>query len=480
MENILRNKLTYHRRLFIGLVTYSLVLMGCFAVFQYHREREFKAEELNLQLQALNDRLLDELRVTDFGRIREISVPAMPSGLRVSVIDLKGNVRYDNTLDSLPGSNHLSRKEIADAVKTGEGFTLRRHSESTGETYFYSARRKGDYVVRTAVPYNVTLHQLLSADYGFLWFMMGITVIMCVIGYFTTRRVGQHVARLNRFAENAERGERIFDTEPFPHDELGEISNHIVRLYASLQQAISDRDREHKAAIYEEQEKSRIKRQLTNNINHEIKTPVAAIQVCLETLLAHPEMDGRKRQEFLERCLKANNRLKLLLADVSSLTRLEDGGESITREKVDLAEIVADVCDEFAVEARSKGFEIIDGIDYDSPMEGNAFLLASVFRNLIGNALAYSGGSRIELRQSVDAAGLTVIVADNGTGVPEEHLPRLFERFYRVDKGRSRQLGGTGLGLSIVKNAVLWHGGTVSVRNRKEGGLEIVIRFIKT
>lgn len=205
MENILRNKLTYHRRLFIGLVTYSLVLMGCFAVFQYHREREFKAEELNLQLQALNDRLLDELRVTDFGRIREISVPAMPSGLRVSVIDLKGNVRYDNTLDSLPGSNHLSRKEIADAVKTGEGFTLRRHSESTGETYFYSARRKGDYVVRTAVPYNVTLHQLLSADYGFLWFMMGITVIMCVIGYFTTRRVGQHVARLNRFAENAER-----------------------------------------------------------------------------------------------------------------------------------------------------------------------------------------------------------------------------------------------------------------------------------
>ena len=207
---------------------------------------------------------------------------------------------------------------------------------------------------------------------------------------------------------------------------------------------------------------------------------MAAIQVCLETLLAHPEMDGQKRQEFLERCLKANNRLKLLLADVSSLTRLEDGGESITRENVDLAEIVADVCDEFAVEARNKGFEIIDGIDYDSPMEGNAFLLASVFRNLIGNALAYSGGSRIELRQSVDDAGLTVTVADNGTGVPEEHLPRLFERFYRVDKGRSRQLGGTGLGLSIVKNAVLWHGGTVSVRNRKEGGLEIVIRFIKT
>lgn len=472
-------KLTYHRRLFIGLVSYSLVLVGCFAVFQYFRERDFKAEELNLQLQSVNDKILDELIEKDVSNIVNLNVKSEFSGLRISVIDSDGKVIYDNSLDSLPGSNHFDREEIAEALAGGEGYALRRHSVSTGQTYFYSARKKGDYIVRTAVPYSVSLHQLLAADYGFLWFLVGITSIMCVIGYFATRQIGILVSRLNRFAEKAERGERIFDTEPFPHDELGEISNNIVRLYARLQQAISDRDREHQAAMHEEQEKIRIKRQLTNNINHELKTPVASMKVCLETLMSHKNIADDKRDEFIERCYKANERLGCLLADVSSLTRLEDGSESILRENVNLAETVREICEEFAAEAYYKGIEIVNGIDYDGMLEGNTSLIASIFRNLIANGLAYSGGSRIELKQRADGGKITITVSDNGQGVPEQHLPRLFERFYRVDKGRSRRNGGTGLGLSIVKNAVLWHGGAISVRNGCTGGLVIEFTLMK-
>ena len=105
-------------------------------------------------------------------------------------------------------------------------------------------------------------------------------------------------------------------------------------------------------------------------------------------------------------------------------------------------------------------------------MTGNASLLASVFRNLIGNALAYSGGSRIDIRLlAEDDDTVALSVADDGCGVAEEHLPRLFERFYRVDKGRSRRAGGTGLGLSIVRNAVTWHDGDIAVENRRDGGL---------
>ncbi len=465
-------KPTYHRRLFVGLVAFSFLMLGCFAIFQYHREKQFKAEELNLRLQTVNSRIMDCLAGNG-----EVSVPAsvIPHDfpdLRISIINDSGAVISDNTLDSLPGTSHLDREEIAKAMKHGEGFSIRRHSQSTGGTYFYAAKRGNGYVVRSAVPYTVSLNQLLAADYVFLWFMLMVTIVMCIIGFFATRRVGRHVERLNQFAEMAERGERIFDTEPFPNDELGNISGNIVRLYARLQQAIADRDRQHRIALHEQQEKHRIKRQLTNNINHELKTPVASMQVCLETLIQHKNLPEEKRNEFIARCYAANERLRKLLADVSVITRMEDGGGTIERMPVNICEIASEICSEYDIMAKEKGVVISNGITYGQPITGNASLLESVFRNLIDNALAYSGANHIELKQKdTDNGYLSIVVADNGSGVAPEHLPHLFERFYRIDKGRSRQAGGTGLGLSIVRNAVAWHGGTITVENRREGGL---------
>lgn len=466
-----RNKPTYHRRLFSWLLAYSWLMVLCFAAFQYHRERRFKAEELNIRLQSLNESLLASIGQSD--TVSHLGPLPPIAGLRVSVIDLQGRVLYDNTLDSLPKKSHLERQEIVDAVANGSGYALRRHSESTGQTYFYSARKGKNRIVRTAVPYSVSLRVLLRADYGFLWFMIGVTSAMSLLGYFATRRVGLHVSRLNRFAEKAERGERIFDTEPFPHDELGDISNHIVRLYAQLQQAVAARDREHRQALLAEQEKIRIKKQLTNNINHELKTPVAAMQACLETLMTHRDLPPEKRDEFIARCHANGERLKNLLADVSLITRMDDGGTAIARTRIDLREIIAEACEDFALPAAGRGVELLNGVSEPLPLTGNAALLASVFRNLIDNALAYSGCRRIEIRLlASDDDTVALSVADDGCGVAEEHLPHLFERFYRVDKGRSRQAGGTGLGLSIVKNAVLWHGGDITAENRHGGGLQ--------
>lgn len=465
-------RLTYHRRLFLGLVAFLWLMLGCFAVFQYHREKQFKADELNLRLQMINDRIIGGLADNDTLFSPASAIPHDFSDLRISIIDSDGKIVYDNSLDSLPGTDHLDRKEISEAMKHGEGYTIRRHSESTGGTYFYAAKRGDGYVVRSAVPYTVSLNQLLAADYAFLWIMIAVTVVMCIIGFFATRRVGRHVERLNRFAERAERGERIFDTEPFPHDELGDISNNIVRLYARLQQAITDRDREHRLAIHEQAEKIRIKRQLTNNMNHELKTPVAAMQVCLETLMSRKELSEKKREEFVARCFASNERLSKLLADVSAITRMEDGGDNIRKEPVDIKNLVSEICDEYKEIASEKGVEITAQLLCDDTISGNASLLSSIFRNLIDNALAYSGGTHIDISaENLDNEYLAVSVADNGCGVPPEHLPRLFERFYRIDKGRSRQSGGTGLGLSIVKNAVIWHGGTIKVENRPSGGL---------
>ena len=124
------------------------------------------------------------------------------------------------------------------------------------------------------------------------------------------------------------------------------------------------------------------------------------------------------------------------------------------------------------MELRPEGQRLRVNCDFQGPVEveGNPSLLSSVFRNLADNAAAYSGGRDIFIRLLSDTAeACTILFADNGIGVDEEHLPHLFERFYRIDKGRSRKLGGTGLGLSIVKNAVVIHGGTITVRNGERG-----------
>lgn len=472
MDMGLTRRLTYHRRLFLYLLGFSWTLVACFVVFQYKREQQFKAQQLDARLQLFNLQLLDAMSegVDPGSFIEQGRLPF--DDMRLSVIDHGGQVIFDNSLDSLPRSNHLARKEITDAMRHGTGYTLRRLSQTTEKNYFYSAMNGHDVVVRSAVPYTLSHRELLDADLGFLWFMLGVTFVFSVVGYFATRRLGLNMTRLTKFAEKAERGERIYDDEGFPHDELGEISNHIVRLYAKMQRTTADLKAEHQRTLHEEQEKIRIKKQLTNNINHELKTPVASMMVCIETLLAHPDLPEKKRMEFISRCHDNGERLRSLLDDVSTITRMDDGSRVIAKTPLNLAEVVRNV-----VSASSTpGFCVHCDLPEDMPMCGNASLLESVFRNLLDNSVAYSGGSNIEIGLiGTTAESYRIRFADDGSGIDDEHLAHIFERFYRIDKGRSRKSGGTGLGLSIVKNAVMLHGGTISVANRQTGGLEFVM-----
>ncbi len=467
-----KRRLAYHRRLFLLLLAFSWALVACFVLFQYSREKQFKVAELDARLQLLNMRILDAL--DDGAAPAEAAARAKApfEELRITLIGADGRVVFDNSLDSLPGSNHLDRPEVRSALERGTGYSLRRHSESTHRNYFYSAMYGDRYIVRTAVPYTVPLHEVLAADRRFLWFMLGGTLLMSIAAYFATRRLGHNITRLNEFAERAERGERIDDAVDFPHDELGGISNHIIRLYARLQKATADRDREHAQALFAEQERIRIKRQLTNNINHELKTPVASIQGYLETLLANPEIDTARRTSFLEKSYAQTERLRDLLADVSTITRMDEASESIGKEPVLLNELIADLKTDMELRPADRRLRI--HCDFPSRLEitGNPALLGSIFRNLTENAAAYSGGRDIFIELLDETTDRYEIgFADNGIGVGEEQLPHLFERFYRVDKGRSRRLGGTGLGLAIVKNAVRLHGGTITVRNGERGGL---------
>ena len=167
-----------------------------------------------------------------------------------------------------------------------------------------------------------------------------------------------------------------------------------------------------------------------------------------------------------------NERLRRLLNDVSLITRMEDGSALINREKVVINEIINEVAEELEVMPEEERLMLHSDFNDEVIVDGNTSLIGSIFRNLTENAIAYSEGRNIyiSLLENNDTA-CRIRFEDDGKGVEQKHLPHLFERFYRVDKGRSRQKGGTGLGLAIVKHAIQFHGGTIAVTNRANGGL---------
>lgn len=423
-------KISFHKQLFLQLIIFSWTIVLCFIGFQYQREKEYKSEFLNAQLQQYNRHLLDTveegLPYEDY--IANHDKPF--DELRISIIALSGAVVYDNTisLDSL--DNHRGRPEVAKALENGEGYNISRQSASDGREYFYSATRGDRVIVRTAIPYSNTLRDMLEADWSFLVVMISISLAMSILAYFTTRKLGKGIERVNRYEA--------------------------------------------------EQERNRIKRQLTNNINHELKTPVASIQVCLETLLSGIALSEEKRQELIGRCYTHNERLRRLLNEVSLITRMEDGSALISKENVAVNEIINEVAESLNVMPEDERLTLHADFDELVEIEGNASLVGSIFSNLTENAIAYSEGKNIYitlLENSRDK--VSIRFEDDGKGVREEQLPLLFERFYRVDKGRSRQKGGTGLGLAIVKHAVQFHGGTINVSNRPGGGLRFEFSLCK-
>lgn len=230
-----------------------------------------------------------------------------------------------------------------------------------------------------------------------------------------------------------------------------------------------------------EEDKNRLKRQLTQNVAHELKTPVSSIRGYLETIVSDPGMDEEVKNHFIQRCFIQSQRLSSLLQDISTLNKLDDAPGSYEREPVNILTLFNMILSDVAQKLKEKNITVRTLIGPEVVVTGSHSLLYSIFRNLTDNAIAYAGeGVTVTVQiLSEDENYYTFSFADNGVGVAAEHLPHLFERFYRVDKGRSRKMGGTGLGLAIVKNAVLLHHGSISVRLAQTGGLEFIFSLPK-
>ena len=229
------------------------------------------------------------------------------------------------------------------------------------------------------------------------------------------------------------------------------------------------------------EKENQLRRELTQNISHELKTPVASILGYTETILDDPQMNSETQRQFIQRTHAQAQRLTALLQDISTLNRMDYAAQQLKMERTDVSEIVSDIVQETAIAIEKRHMTLNNCLPQGIVIQGNPSLIYSIFRNLIDNAINYAGeGTIIDINAEPTADGWKFCLSDNGVGIAPEHLSRIFERFYRIDKGRSRSLGGTGLGLAIVKNAILLHGGSITVHPVNKGGLEFEFTLKKS
>lgn len=501
----------------------------------------------------------------------------LPEEIRLTLIDAKGNVLFDNVLDESKLENHINRPEIQKSIAQNTGANIR-VSDSNGKEYLYYAKRYSEYFVRVALPYKIVVKPFLYSGNSFIYLIIIFLLFFLFLMNYLSNRFANSIEKLKDFSLMIKDNKSVPEDVSFPDDELGEIGANIVdnynllqknkrklslerekllqhfqyseegiaiftkkkkKIYANahflqyLNMILDDPSLNASAALTDEnfkeimeflktkprydsihskriekngkqlnlrvivfddnsfelnisditkQEKTRLlKQEMTNNIAHELRTPVTSIRGYLETLLENNKFNDERQQKFIERAYLQTIRLSELIQDISLLTKIEEAPDRFDIQTINIKTLLEELASDLEGKFNEKHTRFLIDVPDDVEIEGSRTLLYSIFRNLTENAIAY-GGENIDIgvncySQSKDSVYFDFY--DTGIGVEEKHLVRIFERFYRVNEGRTRNTGGSGLGLSIVKNAVLFHNGKIDAKNRPGGGLSFLITFPK-
>ncbi len=341
-----------------------------------------------------------------------------------------------------------------------------------GLLIFYQYKREADFRADPTEPGQI-------ADIIRTAIALSLPVALLIV-FFITRALSRNIIILREFAHNVTSGKIVRDDYVFPPNELGDISREILKFYHERNRHIDEIEHERKVTNHAIEEKINLARQMTNNINHEIKTPVGIIRGYLETIINNPDMDAATRSRFLNQMMANIERLTALLDDISTITRLENAPDTVALDRIDIHDLAYRIAYDLPANNLAGDMKFSFDIPLGSEVTGNHTLLHDMLCGLIKNAASYSGGTEIHFDLISENDRFYIFrFADNGIGVDESHIPRLFDRFYRIDTGRSRKLGGTGLGLPIVKDTIMSLGGTISVHNRSTGGLEYTFTLPK-
>ncbi len=397
--------------------------------------------------------------------------------IRITVIDPDGTVLYDNEENAALMENHAGRSEVRQAIETMSTATTKRHSSTLDSDMLYMARYYPDLglVVRTAIPlilYQAGVRQMQAT---FLMVMIVTLLLLGVVSFFSARRITRPLIELRNAAKTMSDGKYSIRVQVTSNDEIGALSTAFNSMADQLEKEVHELE-EKNIKLAELQD---MRSEFVANVSHELKTPLTSIRGFVDTLRNGNIQDPEVQKRFLEIIDIEAERLHQLISDILQLSEIEGMESDIEQQHFELSALLDDVAtllDEKATESR---VAIVVEECEPLPVLASKYRIKQVLINLVDNAIKYNRpGGKVYLHATREPDQMiSLVVRDTGEGIAAENLSRVFERFYRVDKGRSREMGGTGLGLSIVKHIAQLYDGSATAESVPGVGSTFTIRL---
>lgn len=395
-------------------------------------------------------------------------------GQRITIIAIDGTVWADSEADYMSMPNHHDRVEIRAALSQGFGQSYR-VSETVKQRMKYVAVLVQDQgndlaVVRLSLAhtvFNLELHRIYQAV---LAGALAALVVAGMIGYLLSSGITAPILGLRQAAQHMAKGDLDVRVRIQSHDELGQLAQSLNSMAQELRQRLEDQHRLDQART-----------DFVANVSHELKTPLTLIKGYIETLQDKAISDPERARRFMAIINEHADRLGHIVDDLLSIGELESSKNSLERRPTDFKKLIDEVVLGFGYAVTKKGHTLnvtSAGRDFVAPVDAQK--IEQVLVNLIDNAVKYTPErGQIDIHLAEDETQLVITVRDNGIGIPSVDAGRVFERFYRVDKARSRELGGTGLGLGIAKHIVLAHKGSIELDSQPGKGTVFTVKLPK-
>ncbi len=472
MKISLRKKLILLNLSLLVFVTVAASVISTYEIQKYYKTQLL--DQMGAQLDEI-EFLLANTELADLNQHLLITF-VKQTQMRISLLDSLGTVFFDSNVsrDSLRFlDNHYTRPEIQMSLTKKIGYD-KRNSASIHKPMFYTAKvfdRKSAaenpllrkiYFIRLAIP----LKKVEDVLNDVIWkiFSGGALALILVafVSYYSANRLTFPIHKLSVVAESIKKGNLDAHFEHNKDDELGELADLLNQMLDKLRDD-----------LVQLRKLEKMRSEFLGNISHELRTPIFAVQGYLETLIQMKKVEPKKQKKFIKKAYRQAARLNSLLTDLIDISRIESGEMKMIFKNFNLSKWLSNIIEDMKETARENNVILlfVNKKDKKTFVIGDKDRLKHVILNLVNNAIKYNiPEGRVNVGYEQNGSQITIFLSDTGRGIPKEHINRIFERFYRVDKERSRDVGGTGLGLAIVKHIVEAHNSHIFVKSEPNEG----------